>query len=157
MVCSVCSCHGDTTCGSDAVSTARCFSQALAAWHRVGWVHCDIKPTNMGVDAAGELFVFDLGLAMQLNAPEFYPVRMGGPVGTPGFMAPEVADDEAGNPYGAPADVYSACACVLELIKEVSWRACGWGGTASAAWLTLLSRHARHGRQTAGAGAREVT
>merc|ERR1719258_127343 len=89
---------------------------ALHAWHLERWVHCDIKPSNMGVDAAGGLFLFDLGLAMQLPQHE-QPVRMGGPVGTHGYMAPEVEDPARGHAFSYAADVYSACASVLQLLR----------------------------------------
>lgn len=62
--------------------------------------HCaDLKPANVGFDARGTVRIFDLGLAREEHR------YMGGrPVGSPRYMAPEVAKCE---PYGLSADVYS--------------------------------------------------
>ena len=124
--------------------------QALHAWHLERWVHCDIKPSNMGVDAAGGLFLFDLGLAMQLPQHE-QPVRMGGPVGTHGYMAPEVEDPARGHAFSYAADVYSACASVLQLLRglqKVLAQALGWCAARASMVLTCWRVQAAKARSS---------
>jgi serine/threonine protein kinase len=68
---------------------------AVRYLHAEGWLHLDLKPSNVIVDA-GMVKLFDLSLA---RAPGTY--RAG--TGTRGYMAPEQA---AGAEVGPPADVW---------------------------------------------------
>jgi serine/threonine protein phosphatase PrpC len=69
-------------------------TKALAALHRAGIVHRDVKPENVILEANGGLKVVDLGVARlrQFDEPEAAEVP-----GTRSYMAPEVFS-------GAPAD-----------------------------------------------------
>ncbi|MGD8859090.1 MAG: serine/threonine-protein kinase [Myxococcales bacterium] len=79
---------------------------ALAYAHHRGVVHRDIKPENVMVATFGQVYLMDWGLARltktrpasgsnaQMEAP--------GPVGTPGYMAPEQA-------RGIPDEMTEAC------------------------------------------------
>jgi calcium/calmodulin-dependent protein kinase I len=76
-------------------------ADALAACHRRGVAHRDVKPDNLLFDAAGALRLGDLG-----SADWFGDGRaMTGLVGTPCYVAPEVV---AGREYGEKVDVWSA-------------------------------------------------
>lgn len=91
---------------------------ALAAAHREGIVHRDVKPENLVLTLErGKLRVkvVDFGLA---RAPEAARAltRTGTIVGTPAFMAPEQVKDEA---LSAATDVYALAAVVWEALTGV--------------------------------------
>ncbi|WP_345009623.1 serine/threonine-protein kinase [Streptomyces shaanxiensis] len=81
----------------------------LAAAHRQGIVHRDIKPGNLLLDADGTLKIGDFGIARFLDDPGAALTATGQIVGTSLYLAPERA---LGQPAGPPSDVY-ALGCVL--------------------------------------------
>ena len=42
---------------------ARQVAEALEALHQAGWMHCDVKPSNIFVSPAGHVTLIDLGFA----------------------------------------------------------------------------------------------
>lgn len=91
---------------------ARIAAQAaagLAAAHRQGIVHRDIKPGNLLLDADGTLKIGDFGIARFLDDPGAALTATGQIVGTSLYLAPERA---LGKPAGPASDVY-ALGCVL--------------------------------------------
>ncbi|AZQ40483.1 serine/threonine protein kinase [Streptomyces cyaneochromogenes] len=91
---------------------ARIAAQAaagLAAAHRQGIVHRDIKPGNLLLDSDGTLKIGDFGIARFLDDPGAALTATGQIVGTSLYLAPERA---LGKPAGPPSDVY-ALGCVL--------------------------------------------
>jgi formylglycine-generating enzyme required for sulfatase activity len=93
-----------------ALALAIDLGRGLAAAHRRGVVHCDIKPGNVMITEEGVAKLVDFGLARVL--------REGGdeasaPSGTPDYMAPEVW---RGEPPTRRSDVYSVGAVLFELI-----------------------------------------
>jgi hypothetical protein len=91
--------------------------EGVAAVHRAGMVHRDLKPDNVLVDDAGRARVADFGLAriasddgeaVAVGSPGYAErlTRTGAVMGTPGYMAPE---QQWGSDVDARADQYSFC------------------------------------------------
>ncbi|WP_067481526.1 protein kinase domain-containing protein [Actinomadura hibisca] len=77
---------------------------ALAAVHAAQSVHRDINPGNVML-VAGEPIVIDFGIAYLTGADRLTR----GPIGTPGYVAPEALEDAQ---VGPPADVFAWAATV---------------------------------------------
>nr|WP_314433271.1 protein kinase [uncultured Brevundimonas sp.] len=69
-------------------------ARGVAALHRAGVTHRDIKPDNVILETDGGLKLVDLGVARLRRAEEFAEAEA---PGTPGFKAPEMYDGESGN------------------------------------------------------------
>jgi eukaryotic-like serine/threonine-protein kinase len=89
---------------------------SLAEAHAKGLVHRDIKPANIHVGQVGLEYdfvkVLDFGLVREVKRPNAADTRLtveGMTVGTPTYMAPELALDEA---FDGRADLY-ALGCVM--------------------------------------------
>jgi serine/threonine-protein kinase len=78
-------------------------AEALAFGHREGVIHRDVKPSNLMMTRAGRCKLADFGLA-EFSDPHNGLRRGDGIVGTPRYMAPEVA---RGLPAVAASDQYS--------------------------------------------------
>lgn len=76
---------------------------ALAAAHRQGVVHRDVKPSNVLFDLEGRPHLADFGVASSRDATDGL-TGVGLVVGTPRFMAPEQARGEV---IGPAADVFA--------------------------------------------------
>ncbi|MFJ9807685.1 serine/threonine-protein kinase [Streptomyces sp. NPDC101158] len=81
----------------------------LAAAHRQGVVHRDIKPGNLLMDSDGTVKLADFGIARFVDDPSAALTTTGQIVGTGLYLAPERA---LGNPASPASDVYSL-GCVL--------------------------------------------
>jgi hypothetical protein len=95
---------------AESVALATRVAEGLAAAHRAGVVHRDIKPQNILVPAAGpgDARVIDFGVARDPARPAL--TITGALVGTPPYMAPEQAAGE--REVGPAADIF-ALGCVL--------------------------------------------
>ncbi len=93
------------TARQSAVLVART-ARALAAAHHAGVVHQDIKPQNILVDAAGQPWLIDFGLARQQQAWHADRTEPGSISGTAAYMAPEQARGETDR-IGPWSDIFA--------------------------------------------------
>src|SRR5580698_944759 len=93
---------------------------AVAYAHHRGVIHRDIKPENIMVAGFGQVYLMDWGLArLSKTRPasgEMAQMEAPGPVGTPGYMAPEQA---RGNPaeMDERSDVFGLGALLYEIVS----------------------------------------
>jgi tetratricopeptide (TPR) repeat protein len=78
-------------------------AEALAAVHRAGRLHRDVKPANVRVRADGRVVLLDFDLALELDLPRVLDDAESC-VGTYAYMAP---DQAFGQPIGPAADWYA--------------------------------------------------
>jgi eukaryotic-like serine/threonine-protein kinase len=88
-------------------------ARAVQYAHERGILHRDLKPANILVDAAGEPFVSDFGIARRLDGDSTV-TQAGTPIGTPAYMAPEQARGETN--LTVAADVYSLGVVLFQLL-----------------------------------------
>ena len=94
----------------DDVAAARVWSSiagALDAAHARGVLHRDVKPANIVVDADGQAHLIDFGIARQTGDATL--TAAGFVLGTPDFLAPEVA---AGGPATPESDAWQLAATI---------------------------------------------
>lgn len=89
---------------------------AMAFAHEKGVLHRDLKPENVMVGDFGEVYVMDWGLAMAIPPPDgAYATGESAPVGTPSYMAPELALGDVSS-QGPWTDVYLLGAILHEIL-----------------------------------------
>ncbi len=97
-------------------------AEGLAAAHKLGLVHRDIKPGNLWLEAPnGRVKVLDFGLAKPLDS-EVEMTKSGMIVGTPAYMSPEQARSQKLDPrsdlFSLGALLYRLCTGLLPFQGE---------------------------------------
>lgn len=82
---------------------------ALNYAHESGYVHCDVKPSNIMISRKGEVFLTDFGIARHIDAATMTLIG----AGTPAYMAPEQIKRRDPTPR---SDIYSLGITFYEML-----------------------------------------
>ena len=100
---------------TEAIKKLRVVANAIADAHEHGIIHRDLKPSNILIDQkTGQPWVMDFGLAKSLHTDSNL-TSAGDIMGTPGYMAPEIATGQSSNASPA-ADVYGLGAILYRIL-----------------------------------------
>jgi WD40 repeat protein len=115
---------------SEAVALVIKLADALDYAHRRGVVHRDVNPNNILIDAAGDPYLVDFGLAFRLTGDADSEVsqepqapnralqsQAGKMVGTPAYMSPEQAAGRI-DEIGGRSDVWGLGVVLYELLSR---------------------------------------
>jgi serine/threonine protein kinase len=95
-----------------ALWVVRQVAEALVALHEAGWLHGDVKPSNVLLSPTGHCTLFDLGFAAPID--RHTPSVPQSLKGTPAYIAPELLVSRT---YVHPAsDIYSLGITLFELL-----------------------------------------
>lgn len=92
-----------------AIEIAQQIARGLAAAHKQGILHQDLKPANLMIDGKGRAKISDFGLAVLTTIAQRDGRARGG---TPAYMAPELFD---GKPPSVQSDLYALGLVLYEL------------------------------------------
>ncbi|MCC6382425.1 MAG: protein kinase, partial [Dehalococcoidia bacterium] len=97
---------------TEVLRVLRGIGAALDAAHEAGLIHRDVKPSNILFTRDGEPVLADFGIARLAEAEENLTVR-GTLIGTPHYMAPEMA---SGDEVSPASDLYSLGIVLYEML-----------------------------------------
>jgi len=107
---------------TSAASLVEQLAGGVAAVHRAGLLHLDLKPSNILLDSdrgtpweSSAPKVSDFGIARDADDPGMTHTSLRGPWGTPSYMAPEQVDPGRLT-VGPASDVYALGAILYELL-----------------------------------------
>src|SRR4051794_32605182 len=118
---------------------------ALDFAHAAGIVHRDVKPRNLLLDRNGDVRLSDFGVATA-GAAEAALTEIGAVVGTPGYLAPEVA---AGGVATPAADIYALGIVASELLGDAPGLDCALARDPGERYATAAALVAALGAQEA--------
>ncbi len=109
-----------------ALAWVEAMAEALAYAHAAGVIHRDVKPGNILIDANGEAFLADFGLAKEVRVGDWHDqlagetaaaplTQTGALVGTPMYMSPEQASGERDR-VGPASDQFSLGSVLYHLL-----------------------------------------
>jgi serine/threonine protein kinase len=99
--------------GTDAVWIVRQTAEALAALHRAGFLHGDVKPDNLRLIGDGTAVLIDLGFAHRPGENAAF-LRAGYVLGTANYLAPEQCQEEPAEDFGS--DLFSLGVTFFEML-----------------------------------------
>ena len=88
-------------------------AEALSYAHSRGIVHRDLKPANVLIDAQGNVFLTDFGIAKLLESASPRLTQTDAIMGTPAYISPEQAQ---GHPVDQRSDIYSLGIILYEIV-----------------------------------------
>ena len=97
----------------DVARLARQAAEALGHAHANDVLHCDIKPSNLLIDEAVQLWITDFGLARMRGGLDL--THTCDALGTPRYMSPEQAAGRH-DPLDCRTDIYSLGVTIYELL-----------------------------------------
>jgi predicted Ser/Thr protein kinase len=98
---------GGPLVGPELAAVGRGLAEALAAVHRAGVLHRDVKPSNVLLESGAPVLI-DFGLARLLDDPRL--TASGWLLGTPGYLAPEILHGQDATPA---ADIHAWAATLV--------------------------------------------
>jgi serine/threonine protein kinase len=98
---------------AEAVWVARQAAEGLAALHRAGFLHGDVKPDNLRLTAGGPAVLIDLGFAHRPGENAAF-LRDGYVLGTADYLAPELCDPRPAE--GPASDLFSLGVVLFEML-----------------------------------------